>query len=74
MTGALRKTYPLSLPEDASRLIAHSAFCPGEGALDIEGVLKQGGPGSRRPNESGTTRSRRCAPASAQPDSVRSGP
>jgi hypothetical protein len=27
--------------DDASRLIAHSAFCPGERALDIEGVLKQ---------------------------------
>lgn len=27
--------------DDASRLIAHSAFCRGETALDIEGVLKQ---------------------------------
>lgn len=27
--------------DDASRLIAHSAFCLGETALDIEGVLKQ---------------------------------
>jgi hypothetical protein len=27
--------------DDASRLIAHSAFCTGETALDIEGVLKQ---------------------------------
>lgn len=26
---------------DASRLITHSAFCPGETALDVEGVLKQ---------------------------------
>jgi len=37
----LRKTYLVSLMDDASRLIAHSAFCPGETALDIEGVLKQ---------------------------------
>ena len=27
--------------DDASRLIAHAAFCHGETALDIEGVLKQ---------------------------------
>jgi transposase InsO family protein len=27
--------------DDASRLIAHSAFCLGETSLDIEGVLKQ---------------------------------
>ena len=27
--------------DDASRLLAHGAFCPGETALDIEGVLKQ---------------------------------
>lgn len=39
--GALRKTYLVSLIDDASRLIAHSAFCLGETALDIEGVLKQ---------------------------------
>jgi transposase InsO family protein len=37
----LRKTYLVSLMDDASRLIAHSAFCFGETALDIEGVLKQ---------------------------------
>jgi putative transposase len=37
----LRKTYLVSLLDDASRLIAHSAFCLGETALDIEGVLKQ---------------------------------
>jgi len=37
----LRKTYLVSLMDDASRLIAHSAFCPGETALDIEAVLKQ---------------------------------
>jgi transposase InsO family protein len=39
--GSLRKTYLVSLIDDASRLIAHSAFCLGETALDIEGVLKQ---------------------------------
>ncbi len=38
---ALRKTYLVSLIDDASRLVAHSAFCLGETALDIEGVLKQ---------------------------------
>jgi len=36
-----RKVYLVSLMDDASRLIAHSAFCHGETALDIEGVLKQ---------------------------------
>ena len=40
-TNGLRKTYLVSLLDDASRLIAHSAFCFGETALDIEGVLKQ---------------------------------
>jgi len=39
--GRLAKTYLVSLFDDASRLVAHSAFCPGETALDIEGVLKQ---------------------------------
>jgi len=39
--GVLRKTYLVSLIDDASRLVAHSAFCLGETALDIEGVLKQ---------------------------------
>ena len=39
--GQLRKTYLVSLIDDASRLVAHSAFCLGEAALDIEGVLKQ---------------------------------
>jgi putative transposase len=39
--GRLRKTYLASLFDDASRLVAHSAFCLGETALDIEGVLKQ---------------------------------
>ena len=39
--GQRRKVYLVSLMDDASRLIAHSAFCLGETALDIEGVLKQ---------------------------------
>lgn len=39
--NGLRKTYLVTLMDDASRLIAHSAFCFGETALDIEGVLKQ---------------------------------
>ena len=39
--GQMRKTYLVSMIDDASRLIAHSAFCLGETALDIEGVLKQ---------------------------------
>jgi len=41
MDGGLRKSYPVSLMDDASRLITHSAFRPGETALDIEAVLKQ---------------------------------
>jgi transposase InsO family protein len=36
-----RKVYLVSLMDDASRLVAHSEFCLGETALDIEGVLKQ---------------------------------
>lgn len=39
--NGLRKTYLVTLMDDASRLVAHSAFCFGETALDIEGVLKQ---------------------------------
>ena len=39
--GRRRKVYLVTLMDDASRLIAHSAFCTGETALDIEGVLKQ---------------------------------
>ena len=39
--GRLRKTYLVSLIDDASRLVAHSAFRLGETALDIECVLKQ---------------------------------
>ena len=41
MAGRLRKAYLVSLMDDASRLITHSAFCPSETALDIEAVLKQ---------------------------------
>jgi transposase InsO family protein len=37
----IHKGYLVSLMDDASRLITHSAFCPGETALDVEGVLKQ---------------------------------
>lgn len=37
----MRKTYLVSFMDDATRLIAHSAFCVGETALDVEGVLKQ---------------------------------
>jgi transposase InsO family protein len=39
--GKRCKVFLVSLLDDASRLIAHSAFCTGETALDIEGVLKQ---------------------------------
>ena len=41
MGGRLAKVYLVTLFDDASRLVAHSAFCTGETALDIEGVLKQ---------------------------------
>jgi hypothetical protein len=41
MDGGLHKAYLVSLMDDASRLIAHSAFAPGEKALDIEAGLKQ---------------------------------
>ncbi len=41
MDGGMRKAYLVSLMDDASRLITHSAFCPSETALDIEAVLKQ---------------------------------
>jgi transposase InsO family protein len=41
VNGRRRKVYLVSLMDDASRLIAHSAFCTGETALDIESVLKQ---------------------------------
>ena len=36
-----RKTYLISLMDDASRLITHSAFYHAESVLEIEGVLKQ---------------------------------
>lgn len=39
--GQWRKAYLVSVFDDASRLIAHSAFGLGETALDVEGVLKQ---------------------------------
>lgn len=39
--GRQRKVYLVTLFDDASRLVAHSAFCLGETAQDIEGVLKQ---------------------------------
>jgi putative transposase len=41
MGGGLHKAYLVSLMDDASRLITHSAFGPGEKALDIEAGLKQ---------------------------------
>ena len=41
VAGRQRKTYLVSLMDDASRLIAHSAFTLCETALAIEGVLKQ---------------------------------
>ena len=41
VAGRLQKVYLVSLIDDASRLITHSAFCLGETALDIESVLKQ---------------------------------
>lgn len=41
LDGRQRKVYLVALMDDASRLITHSAFCFGEKALDIEGVLKQ---------------------------------
>lgn len=39
--GRLSKVYLVSFMDDASRLIPHSAFCPAETALEVEGVLKQ---------------------------------
>ena len=41
VSGRNRKVYLVSLMDDASRLLTHSAFCLGETAIDIEGVLKQ---------------------------------
>lgn len=42
VAGRRRKAYLVSLLDDASRLIVHSAFALSEAALDIEGALKQG--------------------------------
>ena len=36
-----RKLFLVSMLDDASRLVTHSAFCLAETAVDIEGVLKQ---------------------------------
>lgn len=41
INGQMRKAYLVSFMDDASRLITHSAFCPAETALEVEGVLKQ---------------------------------
>lgn len=41
LAGRRRKSYLVTLLDDASRLITHSAFCLAETALEIEGVLKQ---------------------------------
>ncbi len=41
LSGRWRKTYLVSLMDDASRLITHSSFHLAEGAVEIEGVLKQ---------------------------------
>jgi hypothetical protein len=41
VNGKMRKAYLVSFMDDASRLITHSAFCPAETALEVEGVLKQ---------------------------------
>lgn len=41
INGKTQKAYLVTLMDDKSRLALHSAFCPGETALDIEYVLKQ---------------------------------
>ncbi len=41
VNGRMSKVYQVSFMDDASRLITHSAFCPAETALEVEGVLKQ---------------------------------
>jgi transposase InsO family protein len=41
LTTGRCKVFLVSLMDDASRLLAHSAFCTNETALAIEGVLKQ---------------------------------
>ena len=53
MGGGLRKAYLVSLMDDASRLITHSAFCPGETALDIEGGAQAGGVEARTAGQVG---------------------
>ena len=40
-SSGMRKTYLVTLMDDASRLICHSAFCLDESAISIEHVLKQ---------------------------------
>ena len=59
--GQRRKVYLVSLMDDASRLIAHSAFCLGETALDIEGVLKQAVLKRGLPTETGGGQRRRLS-------------
>jgi putative transposase len=41
LSGRWRKTYLVSLMDDASRFLTHSAFHLAEGAVEIEDVLKQ---------------------------------
>jgi transposase InsO family protein len=41
INGQVRKAYLVTFMDDASRLITHSAFCPAETALEVEGILKQ---------------------------------
>ena len=41
MQGRLRTAYLITLFDDASRLVAHSAFCPSETAIAVEGVFQQ---------------------------------
>lgn len=41
LNGRWRKTYLVSLMDDASRLLTHSTFHLAEGAVEIEDVLKQ---------------------------------
>nr|WP_054608746.1 helix-turn-helix domain-containing protein [Acidithiobacillus ferrooxidans] len=50
VNGPLRKTYLVSLMDDASRLITHSAFCLGETVLDIEGCPHHFRPGKHSGN------------------------
>ena len=41
VNGKTQKSYLVTVFDDCSRLVLHSAFCPGETALQIEYVLKQ---------------------------------